>query len=207
MNDFEVTEVCPYCNEEITMIWNVQSDGYKAFCPVCGKTLMLCDECMHSEDGEHKCDYDKRTGTCKHNPLIPAKSIRIKNEEGRMKMENTKSLYPSQDKEIRKYELECGFITYATLSRYVGDMILANTYVENTQTFAPYSGTDEKEDGTPKEFFQYYIISEQGAEFLAEYAPDEVVYYDEDYDLYVWCIDHFGTAWSGVLTNVRAKEC
>lgn len=124
-----------------------------------------------------------------------------------IEMENTKSLYPSQDKEIRKFELENGFITYATLSRYVGDMILANTYVENTQTFAPYSGTDEKEDGTPKEFFQYFIISEQGAEFLAEYAPDEVVYYDEDYDLYVWCIDHFGTAWSGVLTNVRAKEC
>lgn len=27
---------------------------------------------------------------------------------------------------------------------------------------------------------------------------NEVVFHDEELDLYIWGIDHFGTAWSGV---------
>ena len=63
----EVTEVCPHCESEITMIWDVAQQGYKAFCPVCGKRIMLCDMCLHPEDGEGSCDYDSKTDTCKHN--------------------------------------------------------------------------------------------------------------------------------------------
>ena len=44
MSKFEVTEWCPHCESEITMTWDVQSMGYKAFCPVCGERLMHCDE-------------------------------------------------------------------------------------------------------------------------------------------------------------------
>lgn len=70
MNEYEVTEMCPHCESEITMTWDVHSRGYKAFCPVCGERLMLCDECQHSgADGEYAggCDYDSQTDTCKHN--------------------------------------------------------------------------------------------------------------------------------------------
>lgn len=63
---YEVTEVCPWCDKEITMTWNTDARGYKAFCPVCGKRLMLCDECMHSEDYSG-CDYDSATDSCKRN--------------------------------------------------------------------------------------------------------------------------------------------
>lgn len=68
----EVTEVCPHCEQEVTMTWDVDWDGFKAFCPYCGKRLMLCDECLHSEHGGN-CDYDRRTDSCKFNPLVKQK--------------------------------------------------------------------------------------------------------------------------------------
>lgn len=61
-----VTEVCPHCQSEVKMRWNTDTDGYKAFCPMCGKRLMLCDECCHSENAGG-CDYDMTTDSCKHN--------------------------------------------------------------------------------------------------------------------------------------------
>lgn len=64
-----VTEMCPNCDREVTMEWDVSVDGYKATCPHCGGRLMLCDECRHP-NGEFcdKCDFDVKTDTCKHNP-------------------------------------------------------------------------------------------------------------------------------------------
>ncbi len=34
-----VTEMCPHCMNEIEMRWNTDMEGFKAFCPVCGKRL------------------------------------------------------------------------------------------------------------------------------------------------------------------------
>lgn len=64
---FTVTEVCPHCENEIEMRWNTDKMGFKAFCPVCGKQLMLCDECRHTE-GHGPCDYDNNTSSCHRNP-------------------------------------------------------------------------------------------------------------------------------------------
>lgn len=66
-----VTEVCPHCESEVEMRWNTDTLGYKAFCPVCGKRLMLCDECRHTE-GMPGCDYDSRLDFCRNNPPAPA---------------------------------------------------------------------------------------------------------------------------------------
>ncbi len=73
--DCEVTEVCPHCESEITMTWDVASRGYKAFCPVCGKRLMLCDECLHAEGSGGYCDYDSQSDSCHLNP--PMKTRRL----------------------------------------------------------------------------------------------------------------------------------
>ena len=45
--------------------------GFKAFCPVCGKRLMLCDECRHTE-GMPGCDYNSHLDCCRNNPPAPA---------------------------------------------------------------------------------------------------------------------------------------
>lgn len=63
---YQVTEVCPHCESEVTMTWNTDADGFCAFCPHCGQRLMLCDECF--QVGGDTCDYDRETDSCKHNP-------------------------------------------------------------------------------------------------------------------------------------------
>lgn len=69
-----VTEYCPECESEVEMRWDVEKDGYKAYCPVCGERLMLCDECQHRTGGERTedCDYDGTTDTCRFNQKVNA---------------------------------------------------------------------------------------------------------------------------------------
>lgn len=50
------------------------------------------------------------------------------------------------------------------------------------------------------QIFQYYIISERDAERLADFTS-EVVIFNEELDLYILCVTHCGTAWSGVPAN------
>ena len=59
-----VTEYCPHCENEVSMFWNVSEFGYKAFCPHCGKRLMLCDECCH-ENGDCEVNCDFFSDTCR----------------------------------------------------------------------------------------------------------------------------------------------
>lgn len=56
-----VTEQCPECGEENTIVWNVAKRGYHAFCPNCGFPMMLCGECMVDSG---TCDWDGETLLC-----------------------------------------------------------------------------------------------------------------------------------------------
>lgn len=63
----EITELCPHCEEEITLQWDVNTLGYIVFCPHCGSQLMLCDACKHpavDEEPNRNCDWNCRTGLC-----------------------------------------------------------------------------------------------------------------------------------------------
>lgn len=65
---YTVTEVCPHCESEIEMRWDTDTQGFKAFCPVCGNRLMLCDECLHAEDNKGGgCDFDSEKDGCWRN--------------------------------------------------------------------------------------------------------------------------------------------
>lgn len=61
---------------------------------------------------------------------------------------------------------------------------------------------DELENETDTEIFQYYIISSSGAEILEQYT-DEIVLYNEELDMYVWGVTHWGTSWDYVLTDIK----
>ena len=52
--------------------------------------------------------------------------------------------------------------------------------------------------------FQWYIVSDNGAVILKE--AGEIVYYNEELDIYVWGVTHWGTAWDYVLTNIRIEN-
>lgn len=62
----------------------------------------------------------------------------------------------------------------------------------------------EREQDEPREIFQYYIVSDDGARLLQEYTSDPV-YYLPVLDCYVWGVTHFGTSWAYVLTDVKLE--
>lgn len=64
IQQFEVCEVCPECGAENVITWDVEKDGYVAYCPHCGSKMMLCDECIHSDDAPI-CDWCAEKGCCR----------------------------------------------------------------------------------------------------------------------------------------------
>lgn len=64
IQQFEVCEVCPECGAENIMTWDVETEGYVAYCSHCGSKMMLCDECIHS-DNAPTCDWNPCNGCCR----------------------------------------------------------------------------------------------------------------------------------------------
>ena len=52
--------------------------------------------------------------------------------------------------------------------------------------------------------YQWYIVSDNGARLLEE--VNEIVYYNEELDIYLWGVTHYGTAWDYVLTDIKIKN-
>ena len=121
-------------------------------------------------------------------------------------MEKTIKLYGGQvyGVEVSEYGLENGYLDYHTLSKIVGDCVLNNNIFEYAgyENWGLENGLEEDDDGDYLEVYQYYIISDGGARVLMD-LTDEIVYYHEDLDMYLWGITHFGTAWNYVLTDVK----
>ena len=63
----------------------------------------------------------------------------------------------------------------------------------------------QEEQEEEPEIFQYYIISEEGADILKR-ETNEIIYYNEELDMYVWGVTHWGTSWDYVLTNIALQE-
>lgn len=105
---------------------------------------------------------------------------------------------------VSKYALENGYLDYHTLSKIVGDSVL-NNYIFEYAGYGNWSlenGLEEDEDGYFNEVYQYYIVSYGGARTLMD-LTDEIVYYNEELDMYLWGVTHFGTAWDYVLTDIK----
>ena len=99
--------------------------------------------------------------------------------------------------EVSSYGLEHGYLDYHALSKIVGDMVLNNTVRAETMCDWEIVAGEFKEM-----IFQDYIISDYGFNFLSEYT-DEIVFYNEKLDMYIWGITHYGTGWDYVLTNIK----
>lgn len=108
--------------------------------------------------------------------------------------------------EVSEYGLKNGYLDYRTLSKIVGDCVLNNYIFEYVgyENWELECGEEENEDGYFYEAYQYYIITYSGARFLDEYT-DELVFYNEELDMYLWGITHFGTSWDYVLTDIRLR--
>lgn len=95
--------------------------------------------------------------------------------------------------------------SYADMVSFCSENMILNNqiigkYNEHYCDIEVYCGSDFDEDEEPKEFFQFYIISESDAERFEEYT-NETVYYLPEFEMYVLAVDHWGTPWSGVSSN------
>ena len=59
----------------------------------------------------------------------------------------------------------------------------------------------ENEQNDELEVFQWFIVDDWGARLLQEI--NEIVYYNETLDMYLWGVTHYGTEWNYVLTNIK----
>ena len=62
---------------------------------------------------------------------------------------------------------------------------------------------EDEQDEMP-EVFQWFIIDDEGARICQEF--NEIVYYCEEIDMYLWGVDHYGTSWDYVLTDIECER-
>ena len=62
----------------------------------------------------------------------------------------------------------------------------------------------ENEQDELPEVFQWYIIDDNGARICQEF--NEIVYYNEKLDIYLWGVTHWGTSWDYVLTDIECAK-
>lgn len=102
--------------------------------------------------------------------------------------------------EVSELAKERGYLDYRTLAKMLEDCILNNTVRAETM---------EDWEIVTGEFDQMvmsdYIISKYGYELLKEYT-DELVFYNDRLDLYIWAVTHWGTSWDYELTHTKLVE-
>ena len=139
-------------------------------------------------------------------------------------MKNTthKSKYFCGNK-ISDYGLEHKRVDYGTLAKAFDAVLcnditklfyrnINNEYMEPEQVNGYIDNSDKieelqeqieelEEQDNQQEIYQYYIISDSGAELIKKYTNDPL-YYIEYLDIYVWGVTHYGTSWDYVLTDI-----
>lgn len=102
--------------------------------------------------------------------------------------------------EVSELAKQYGYLDYKTLRKMLDGCILNNSIREATM---------EDWEIVSGEFVQMvmsdYIISEYGYELLKEYT-DELVFYNDRFNLYIWAVTHWGTSWDYELTNTKLVE-
>lgn len=123
-------------------------------------------------------------------------------------MENKLSVYGEYfyGNKISEYGLKNGFVDYATLAKAF-DAVLNNDIMNKTWDIGYWeqvSGFAESEDEEDEDYcpdvYQWYIVSDSGADILQN--ANEIVYYNDALDMYLWGVTHYGTSWDYVLTDI-----
>lgn len=108
--------------------------------------------------------------------------------------------------EVSDYGKKHGYIDYKTLSRcfdaVLNNEIIAKTWGTCGEWELVNGYTDDEDDA--QEVYQWFIIDDRGARILQE-LTDEILYYNDFLDVYVWGVTHYGTSWDYVLTDIKIE--
>lgn len=113
---------------------------------------------------------------------------------------------------IGYWEQESGMIDNSDkieeLQERIEELMLDNDNDENTEEIEVLQDEineleEEQDNSYGADIYQYYIVDYSGAEILKE--CNEIVFYNEELDMYVWGVTHFGTSWDYVLTDIKCN--
>lgn len=104
------------------------------------------------------------------------------------------------NKKVSEYGVQNGYVDYACLASSF-QAVICNEIASLDLNLVHGNDYDE-ESGDFFEIFQYYIIDQEGYDILTKYT-NELVYFCEKLQIYVWGITHWGTSWDYVLTNIK----
>ena len=103
--------------------------------------------------------------------------------------------------EISAYGQEHNRLDYATFAKAF-DAVLNNNIFGMFDGWELINGSDyDEENDEYTEVFQWFIVSDNGAQMIQDYT-DEILYYHEDLDIYLWGVTHYGTSWDYVLMDI-----
>lgn len=107
--------------------------------------------------------------------------------------------------EISAYGQEHNRLDYATFAKAF-DAILNNSIMEKGWNIGNgwelVNGSDyDEENDEYTEVYQWFIVSDDGAQMIQDYT-DEILYYHEELDIYLWGVTHWGTSWNYVLMDI-----
>lgn len=107
--------------------------------------------------------------------------------------------------EISAYGQEHNRLDYATFAKAFDAVLNNNIFnmgwnIGNGWELVNGSEFDEETE-EEKEIFQWFIVSDNGAQIIQDYT-DEILYYHEDLDIYLWGVTHWGTSWDYVLMGI-----
>ena len=107
--------------------------------------------------------------------------------------------------EISAYGQEHNHLDYATFAKAFDAVLNNNIFNMGWNIGSGWelvNGSDyDKENDEYVEVFQWFIVSDNGAQMIQDYT-DEILYYHEELDIYLWGVTHWGTSWDYVLMNI-----
>ena len=116
--------------------------------------------------------------------------------------------YISKLEDLNEYEREHNKISYKRLIERVGDIWLFNKAYElsNCEFELILGDIYDEENDEYIDIYQYYLINinPYTLEILQKAnCKDLIIAWSETLEEYILCVDHFGTGWDYVLTDIE----
>ena len=110
-----------------------------------------------------------------------------------------------KNERMGQYEKEQGFASYKTIvDYYVGDLVLCNNIAEcDLSVWDNLEFDIEDEEGNTIDIYQYFLCHVSDWEKEQAKKAGLLFSYSDLLDCDVLCVDHLGTSWDYVLTDVK----
>ena len=115
-----------------------------------------------------------------------------------------RKFYVSNVEELNDQEKKSGCVSYKRIiKRYISDLVLCNKIEEIDELVWENMQNIDFDSDEEINIYQYYLcnLTELEKEMLLDYGI--ILSYSNVLDLDILCVDHLGTSWDYVMTDVE----